>query len=65
VPLPAALPLFGTALAGLGGAGWLGRRKVSADTVTSRNSRSHSRANRPPFVLAFRTKREMRHRCVR
>jgi hypothetical protein len=29
-PLPAALPLFGTALAGLGGAGWIRRRgKVS------------------------------------
>ncbi len=28
VPLPAALPLFGTALAGLGGVGWLRRRKV-------------------------------------
>lgn len=27
VPLPAALPLFGTALAGLGGAGWWKRRK--------------------------------------
>jgi hypothetical protein len=29
VPLPAALPLFGTAIAGLGGAGWWRRRKVS------------------------------------
>jgi hypothetical protein len=30
-PLPAALPLFGSALAGLGGFGWLRRRgKVSA-----------------------------------
>lgn len=29
-PLPAALPLFGTAIAGLGGAGWWKRRKVSA-----------------------------------
>jgi hypothetical protein len=27
VPLPAALPLFGTALAGLGGAGWIKRRR--------------------------------------
>lgn len=26
VPLPAALPLFGSALAGLGGFGWLKRR---------------------------------------
>ena len=29
VPLPAAFPLFGTALAGLAGVGWLKRRKVS------------------------------------
>jgi hypothetical protein len=29
VPLPAAFPLFGSALAGLGGFGWLKRRKVS------------------------------------
>jgi hypothetical protein len=28
-PLPAALPLFGTAIAGLGGAGWWKRRKES------------------------------------
>jgi hypothetical protein len=27
VPLPAALPLFGSAVAGLGGAGWWKRRK--------------------------------------
>ncbi len=30
VPLPAALPLFGAALAGLGGLGWLGARKSNA-----------------------------------
>jgi hypothetical protein len=40
-PLPAALPLFGSAFAGLGGVGWLKRRKVSrnhkaADTLQKR-----------------------------
>jgi hypothetical protein len=29
VPLPAALPMFGAAVAGLGGAGWWKRRKDS------------------------------------
>ena len=32
VPLPAALPLFGTALGGLGLAGWLRKRKPAATT---------------------------------
>jgi hypothetical protein len=35
VPLPAAFPLFGSALAGLGGAGWWKRRKVSRKPVTT------------------------------
>jgi hypothetical protein len=33
-PLPAALPLFGSAFAGLGGIGWLKRRKVSTNRKT-------------------------------
>jgi hypothetical protein len=35
VPLPAALPLFGTALAGLAGVGWFRRGKVSQPTGDS------------------------------
>lgn len=35
VPLPAALPLFGTVLAGMGGLGWLRRRKQALATPSA------------------------------